>query len=142
MIEHSRLTNKLSLKFSKESLLAIFLILPSIFLVFITYLYPAIFTFIISFAEYDIVKLNIKKFIQFKNFQYLINNSFFNSAVLRTVYFGLVICVVTTVFSFLIAILLNEKFVGKALLRVMIECKNSIILDKVISEVDSFFTKI
>ena len=28
------------------------------------------------------------------------------------------------------------------LLRVMIECKNSIILDKVISEVDSFFTKI
>ena len=50
-----------------RKILAIFLILPSIFLVFITYLYPAIFTFIISFAEYDIVKLNIKKFIQFKN---------------------------------------------------------------------------
>ena len=30
----------------------------------------------------------------------------------------------------------------ESLLRVMIECKNSSILDKVISEVDSFFTKL
>ena len=120
MIEHSRLTHKLLLKFSKESLLAIFLILPSIFLVFITYLYPAIFTFIISFAEYDIVRLNIKKFIQFKNFQYLINNYIFNEAVIRTIYFGLLICFFTTFLSFFIAILLNEKFIGKAFLRVMI----------------------
>jgi len=120
MIEHSNLIDKSRLKFSKEKILATSLILPSLILVFVTYLYPAIFTFVISFAEYDIVRLNIKKFIQFKNFQYLINNSFFSSAVLRTIYFGLVICVFTTVFSFLIAILLNEKFIGKALLRVMI----------------------
>ena len=120
MIEHSNLIDKSRLKFSKEKILATSLILPSLILVFVTYLYPAIFTFVISFAEYDIIRLNIKKFVQFKNYQYLINNSFFNSAVLRTVYFGLVICLFTTVFSFLIAILLNEKFVGKALLRVMI----------------------
>ena len=120
MIEHSNLIDKSRLKFSKEKILATSLILPSLILVFVTYLYPAIFTFVISFAEYDIVRLNIKKFVQFKNFQYLINNAFFNSAVLRTVYFGLVICLFTTIFSFLIAILLNEKFVGKALLRVMI----------------------
>ena len=120
MIEHSRLTDKLSSKFSKESLLAIFLILPSLFLVFITYLYPAIFTFIISFAEYDIVRLNIKKFIQFKNFQYLINNYLFNEAVLRTIYFGLLICIFTTFLSFFISILLNEKFIGRAFLRVII----------------------
>ena len=120
MIEHSNLIDKSRLKFSKEKILATSLILPSLILVFVTYLYPAIFTFVISFAEYDIVRLNIKKFVQFKNFQHLINNAFFNSAVLRTVYFGLVICLFTTIFSFLIAILLNEKFVGKALLRVMI----------------------
>ena len=120
MIEHSNPFNKKKLRFSKEKILAISLILPSLILVFITYLYPAVFTFVISFAEYDIVRLNVKKFVQFKNFQYLINNAFFNSAVLRTVYFGLVICLFTTIFSFLIAILLNEKFVGKALLRVMI----------------------
>ena len=120
MIEHSNLIDKSRLKFSKEKILATSLILPSLILVFVTYLYPAIFTFVISFAEYDIVRLNIKKFVQFKNFQYLINNAFFNSAVLRTVYFGLIICLFTTIVSFLIAILLNEKFVGKALLRVMI----------------------
>ena len=83
MIEHSNLIDKSRLKFSKEKILATSLILPSLILVFITYLYPAIFTFVISFAEYDIVRLNIKKFVQFKNFQYLINNAFFNSAVLR-----------------------------------------------------------
>ena len=120
MIEHSNLFNKTSLKFSREKILAISLILPSLILVFVTYLYPAVFTFVISFAEYDIIKLKIKKFVQFKNFHYLINNAFFNSAVLRTIYFGFVICLFTTIFSFLVAILLNEKFVGKAFLRIII----------------------
>ena len=64
MIEHSNLIDKSRLKFSKEKILAISLILPSLILVFVTYLYPAIFTFVISFAEYDIVRLNIKKFVQ------------------------------------------------------------------------------
>ena len=59
-------------KFSREKILAFSLIFPSLILVFITYLYPAIFTFVISFAEYDIVRLKIKKFIQFKNFEFLI----------------------------------------------------------------------
>ena len=100
MIEHSHPFNKKKLRFSKEKILAISLILPSLILVFVTYLYPAVFTFVISFAEYDIIRLNIKKFVQFKNFEYLINNSFFNSAVVRTIYFGLVICLFTTIFSF------------------------------------------
>ncbi len=120
MTDHSKPPSNLSFKFSRENILAFSLILPSLILVFITYLYPAIFTFIISFAEYDIVRLKIKKFIQFKNFEFLINNSFFTSAVLRTIYFGLLICLFTSIFSFLIALLLNEKFIGKAFLRVMI----------------------
>ena len=80
MIEHSNPFNKKKLRFSKEKILAISLILPSLILVFVTYLYPAVFTFVISFAEYDIIRLNIKKFVQFKNFEYLINNSFFSSS--------------------------------------------------------------
>jgi len=120
MTDHSKHPSNLSFKFSRENILAFSLILPSLILVFITYLYPAIFTFIISFAEYDIVRLKIKKFIQFKNFEFLINNSLFTSAVLRTIYFGLLICLFTSIFSFLIALLLNEKFIGKAFLRVMI----------------------
>ena len=120
MTDHSKHPSNLSFKFSRENILAFSLILPSLILVFITYLYPAIFTFIISFAEYDIVRLKIKKFIQFKNFEFLINNSFFTAAVLRTIYFGLLICLFTSIFSFLIALLLNEKFIGKAFLRVMI----------------------
>tara|TARA_Y100001980_G_C14538070_1_gene315180 strand:+ start:269 stop:1198 length:930 start_codon:yes stop_codon:yes gene_type:complete len=120
MTDHSKHPINLSFKFSRENILAFSLILPSLILVFITYLYPAIFTFIISFAEYDIVRLKIKKFIQFKNFEFLINNSLFTSAVLRTIYFGLLICIFTSIFSFLIALLLNEKFIGKAFLRVMI----------------------
>ena len=120
MTDHSKHPSNLNFKFSRENILAFSLILPSLILVFITYLYPAIFTFIISFAEYDIVRLKIKKFIQFKNFEFLINNSLFTSAVLRTIYFGLLICLFTSIFSFLIALLLNEKFIGKAFLRVMI----------------------
>ena len=98
MIDLSNQSNNSHIKFSREKILAFSLIFPSLILVFITYLYPAIFTFVISFAEYDIIRLKIKKFIQFKNFEFLINNYFFTSSVLRTIYFGLLICVCTTIF--------------------------------------------
>ena len=76
MIDLSNQSNNSQIKFSREKILAFSLIFPSLILVFITYLYPAIFTFVISFAEYDIIRLKIKKFIQFKNFEFLINNYF------------------------------------------------------------------
>ena len=116
-------------KFSREKILAFTLILPSLILVFITYLYPAIFTFVISFAEYDIIRLKIKKFIQFKNFEFLISNYFFTSSVLRTIYFGFLICVCTTILSFLIALLLNEKFIEHKNVIFMRSAKTKILWD-------------
>ena len=108
------------LRFNKEKYIAFLLILPSLFLVLTTYLYPAIFTLTISFAEFDLIKLGIKKFVKFKNYQYLIGNDYFISSILRTIYFGFLICTITTIFSFLIALLLNENFIGKTFLRVII----------------------
>lgn len=57
-------------KFSREKILAFTLILPSLILVFITYLYPAIFTFVISFAEYDIIRLKIKNLFNLKTLNF------------------------------------------------------------------------
>ena len=76
---------------NKEKILAFLMVLPSLFVIFFTYLYPAIFTFIISFAEFDLIRLSIKKFVGFKNFNYLFSSYFFQGSVIRTIYFGLLI---------------------------------------------------
>ena len=64
MIDLSNQSNNSQIKFSREKVLAFSLIFPSLILVFITYLYPAIFTFVISFAEYDIIRLKDNKIIR------------------------------------------------------------------------------
>ena len=105
---------------NKEKILAFLMVLPSLFVIFFTYLYPAIFTFIISFAEFDLIRLSIKKFVGFKNFNYLFSSYFFQGSVILTIYFVLLICFSTAIISFLISLLLNENFYGKTFLRVVV----------------------
>ena len=50
MIDLSNQSNNSQIKFSREKILAFSLIFPSLILVFITYLYPSFFTFVIIFV--------------------------------------------------------------------------------------------
>lgn len=96
------------------------LVAPALILVAGIYLYPAIFTLILSFAEFDMTALEIGRWVGLKNYVALFANAGFVDAIWRTIYFGLLISVGATVAGFLIALLLNEEFYGRTLLRVFV----------------------
>ncbi|MCY4461930.1 MAG: sugar ABC transporter permease [Albidovulum sp.] len=104
----------------REILRAALMIAPSLLLVGGVYLYPVFFTLALSFAEFDMVRLELGRFVAAENYIRLIENPEFVSATLRTIYFGFLIAIPATVFGFLIALLLNQRFYGRTLVRVVV----------------------
>ncbi|MDE0111007.1 MAG: sugar ABC transporter permease [Albidovulum sp.] len=99
---------------------ALLMVAPAVLLVATIYLYPALYTLTLSFAKFDMVRLTIGSSVGFGNYADLLNNSAFVDATLRTIYFGLLIAVSATVIGFLIALLLDQKFYGRTVVRVVV----------------------
>lgn len=93
---------------------------PAVLLVAGIYLYPALTTVVLSLSEFDLVRLRISSFVGFEHYLELFASAGFVQVVGRTVYFGLVIVVLTSVLAFGIALLLNEDFIGRTVLRVVV----------------------
>ena len=93
---------------------------PAVLLVAGIYLYPAVTTVVLSLAEFDLVRLSIRRFVGLKHYLELLASPGFLQVVGRTVYFGLVIVALTTILAFLISLLLNEEFLGRTVLRVVV----------------------
>jgi len=93
---------------------------PALVLVAGIFLYPAIFTLALSVSDFDMVRLELGQFIGLKNFTDLFAMPGFMDAVWRTVYFGLLISVATSILGFLIALLLDQPFRGRGLLRIVV----------------------
>lgn len=104
----------------RETLFALALVAPALALVFGIYLYPAVFTLALSFARFDMVRLEMGSFVGLRNYAVLFDNPGFVAAIWRTIYFGLLIAVAATAIGFLIALLLNQTFRGRTLLRVVV----------------------
>ena len=104
----------------RERLLGIVMTAPAVLLVAGVYLYPAVTTVVLSLAEFDLVRLSIRRFVGLKHYLELLASPGFLQVVGRTVYFGLVIVALTTILAFLIALLLNEEFIGRTVLRVVV----------------------
>jgi ABC-type sugar transport system permease subunit len=104
----------------REVLLAALLVAPALLVVVGVFLYPALFTLVLSFASFDMVRLEIGGFRGLGNFAWLFSNPAFVDAIFRTIYFGLFIAIGSTLAGFLIALLLNERFWGRTLLRVVV----------------------
>ncbi|WP_164730487.1 carbohydrate ABC transporter permease [Pelagibacterium montanilacus] len=83
-------------------------------------MYPALFTLALSFAEFNMVRLSIERFVGFGNFSSLLANPQFVATAVRTIYFGLLVAFATATLGFLIALLLNEPFRGRGLVRVFV----------------------
>lgn len=108
------------MKIRREVSLGLMMVAPAVLLVAGVFMYPAVFTLVLSFAQFDMVQLSIERFLGLGNFAGLLSNPAFINTALRTVYFGLLIATVTTVVGFLIALLLNQPFRGRALVRVFV----------------------
>ena len=99
---------------------AALMIAPALLLVAAVYLYPVVFTLALSFSEFDMVRLELGRFIGMENYRRLVENPEFVSATLRTIYFGFLIAIPATVIGFLVALLLNQKFYGRTVIRVVV----------------------
>jgi len=104
----------------RETAFSIALVAPALIIIAGIFLYPALFTLILSFAEFDMAALEIGRWVGLKNYEALLANAGFADAIWRTIYFGLLIAFPATVTGFLIALLLNEEFYGRNLLRVVV----------------------
>ena len=104
----------------REVARAAMMIAPALALVACIFAYPAVFTLTLSVSEFDMVRLKLGEFIALRNYADLFDSPGFVDAVFRTVYFGLLIALVTTILGFLIALLLDQPFRGRGFLRVVV----------------------
>jgi len=93
------------------------MVLPAVFLVAGVYLYPAFLNLVFSFGKVDLVSFSVERFVGFRNYAQAFQDPRFGDTCLRTVYFGVVVVSVGLVVSFLIALLLNQRFKGRGVVR-------------------------
>ncbi len=100
---------------------AVAMVAPAVLLVAGVYAYPAVSTVLYSLSSIDLSpRFRISGFVGLKNFGRQLTSSAFWEATGITIYFGVMLCVVTIVLSFLIALLLNRTFLGRGLVRVTV----------------------
>lgn len=102
----------------KEIYFAWVLILPSfLFIAFIVF-YPTAFSFVLSLFQVDLTRrAQGTPFVGLQNYAEVLRSSYFWSSMERTAYFTVVSIAIEMVLGFLVALLLNQKFWGRGILR-------------------------
>ena len=102
----------------KETYFAWLLILPAFVFIGIIIFYPMILSFCMSLFQIELTRGDIgTPFIGFRNYIEVLSSSYFWDSIGRTVYFTVVSIGLEMLFGFLIALLLNQEFKGRGLLR-------------------------
>lgn len=104
----------------KEKRTAWFFLAPALILIAAVYLYPMLATIVYSVTTINIGTYSIERFVWFNNFEYIIFRDTFGSTLFRTIYFGLMVVILTTVLALIVSLLININFRGNNLLKVLI----------------------
>ncbi len=97
--------------------LAITIIVPAMLLLVVFAYYPALQSFRFSFLKYNIKQLGNIRFYGLKNYRNVLADPVFLFSVLRVLYFMVVATVSVLLISLGMALVLNEKFPGRGILR-------------------------
>jgi ABC-type sugar transport system permease subunit len=98
---------------------AFLMLLPAAVIVAGTLLYPLAFSFWTSVNEVSPVDLSMR-FVGLKNYVETTQLAFFSTALTNTLYFAVVTIVGTVVLGLAIALVLNEPFLGRGVLRTLV----------------------
>ena len=98
-------------------MLAFVLLIPTLVLVFGVLLYPILYTLWLSFTDLRLSAPGSGSFIGLGNYLEALKNPEFLAAMRRTVFFALVTVPVETALGLLIALVLNQRFVGRGFVR-------------------------
>lgn len=102
-------------------MLAVALVIPTLVIVFGLTVYPMFYSFWISLHERNLIKArNASPFIGLANYANVIKDSYFWDSTWRTLYFTVASLVVQVVLGLAMALVLNERFVGRTFLRAVI----------------------
>ncbi len=99
---------------------AFLILLPAALVIFGVVLFPLGTTFVYSLQNMELISAEKGKFLGLLNYSRVLGSPWFWEALARTLYFTVVSLVVETVLGLLIALLLNTRFRGVGLLRVLI----------------------
>lgn len=121
IIHNHSLKKRLSLFFlEKKNGVAYLLLVPSLVLIFGILIYPLFYSLFISFHDYLLTKPGIYNFIGLANYLEALQSSFFLKSVIRTLYFAFVTVGVELVLGLGVALVLQQKFRGRGLVRGLI----------------------
>ncbi len=104
----------------KKNKLAYYFILPAIIAIALLTIYPVIYTLILSFYNYNIIFAHLKKFVGFGNYIELLSNPFFWQVMGNSVFFTVFCITVIVVLGFIVALVLNQKFIGNKFLAIVV----------------------
>ena len=104
----------------KEKRLAWLFVLPTLTLVVGVYAYPILTTLVYSVTTIDIATYTIREFVGLRNFQYIVSNEFFSPTLIRTIYFGMMVVVMTILLAIGVSLLININFKGNRILKIII----------------------
>jgi ABC-type sugar transport system permease subunit len=104
---------------SQERGLAWILVIPSVLLIFGLTIYPVVYSFWLSLNNVSLLN-PVHTFAGLGNYIEILSNKAFWDALFRTFYFVAVSLVVQTVIGFAFALVLNQPFFGRGLVRALI----------------------
>lgn len=85
------------------------LVLPTMFIIVFTVLYPIFLTILYSFQKYKLTKPYERKFIGLQNYMDILGDNNFHNALINTGVVVGVVVILGTIFSFLVALILNRE---------------------------------
>ena len=103
-----------------EQRFALLILLPAAVVIFGVVLFPLGTTFVYSLQNMELISEEKGKFLGLLNYARVLGAPWFWQALARTLYFSVVSLAVETVLGLLIALLLNTRFAGVGLLRVLV----------------------
>jgi multiple sugar transport system permease protein len=104
----------------KEKRLAWIFLSPALILLSAVYVYPILVTIVYSLTSINIGTYSIEKFVWFRNFEFVLLRESFGATLFRTLYFGFMVVILTTILALIVSLLININFRGNNLLKVLI----------------------
>ena len=96
------------------------LMTPAIATLFLWMIVPLVMTIYFSLIRYNLMQPDVTGFAGLENFEYFVTDPSFTTSVLNTLLLLGSVILITVLFGVLIALLINEPFAGRGLVRVLL----------------------
>src|SRR5690606_2108813 len=96
------------------------LLTPAVATLFLWMIVPLVMTIYFSLIRYNLLQPDQSGFIGLENFEYFVTDPSFGAAVWNTILLLGSVILITVVFGVAIALLINEPFAGRGLVRVLL----------------------